>query len=60
MPALEKKSSNLIIIYPEELTAGRGPNDERILKFLFKGFVTHFDEAMTNEKTTAFIIATVK
>ena len=41
-PLLEKKSSSFLIIYPEELTEGRGPNDERILKFLFKGFVTNF------------------
>lgn len=41
-PLLEKKSSSLSITYPEELTAGRGPSDERILKFLFKSFVTNF------------------
>jgi hypothetical protein len=47
-PHLEKKSSNVSVVYPEELTAGRGSSDERILKYLFKSFVSNFEEAMTN------------
>lgn len=42
-PHLEKKSSSMSVVYPESLTAGRGSSDERILKYLFKSFVTNYD-----------------
>ena len=48
------------IEYPEELTAGRGSSDEKYLKFLYKNFVTNFEEAMKESKTPPFIIATLK
>jgi hypothetical protein len=59
-PALEKKASTVNVIYPEIFSDGRGANEERILKFFFKSFVTNFEESMTDPRLTPFIIATYK
>lgn len=59
-PLLEKKASTMSVVYPEALTAGRGANDERILKYLFKSFVTNYEEAMENPATVAFLQSTLK
>jgi len=41
-PALEKKASSAPIEYPPELTAERTPNEEQLLKIIYKNFVSYF------------------
>jgi len=60
-PFLEKKKNpSPPIVYPEELTAGRVGSDEKWLKYLYKSFVTNFEEAIKHPKTTNFIVSTFK
>ena len=48
-PQLEKKPSQNID-YPDELFKGRsGINDQRLLKGLYKAFLTHFEGGQTQE-----------
>lgn len=58
-PALDKRTSSLVS-YPEELTAGRGLADERILKFLFKSFLAHYEEGAADPRTVPFVQAVLK
>lgn len=40
-PKLEKKPS-VVVDFPEALLTGRGPNDQQMLKSIYKNFVTNF------------------
>ena len=59
-PPPSKNSEPLIVEYPKELTAGKGPTDEKMLKFLFRNFITHFEEAMLDPRTPPFLTQTLK
>jgi hypothetical protein len=57
-PLLKRPSIN--IEYPENLTAGRGPNDTFTLKMLFKAFVTNFEDSMKNPDVVPFLHQTLR
>lgn len=58
-PKLEKKPS-IVVNYPEALTAGRGPNDQQMLKYLYKNFVAFFEEAERDTTTVCFLQSVLK
>lgn len=58
-PKLEKKPS-IVVNYPEALTTGRGPNDQQMLKYLYKNFVAFFEEAERDTTTVCFLQSVLK
>jgi hypothetical protein len=53
-PRLEKKPS-IVVDFPEALLAGRGPNDQQMLKSIYKNFVTNYEEAGRDSATVGFV-----
>ena len=41
-PQLEKRPSQNVE-YPDNLTAGRGPKETHLLKYLYRSFITNFE-----------------
>lgn len=53
--AMLQKKQAPTIVYPESLTIGKRPNDQLILKSLYKNFATNCEEAIKSPQTVPFI-----
>lgn len=53
--AMLQKKPPPAIVYPESLTNGKRPNDQLILKSLYKNFVANFEEAIKSPQTVPFV-----